>query len=235
MVYKEITVDVWRKPIEEVRVIQEEAEGRTLVIHVLDSVSPFDFTQKDVSFYLQKPDDTIIYAPVQAIGNVATVILTGQMMAAYGRSKLCELQVVDQENHTLKVTLPTLYIVKSNYQEAVESTDEFSKLAEALNAVESAGEVVAQAEAVKEDLIEKRDSGFFNGAPGAQGVQGIQGPKGEKGEKGDRGDSGVSAAIDGMYTLYVNTEGHLIAQYVEGGDPPPLSISDGYLIYTTGE
>ena len=36
MVYKEITVDVWRKPNEEVRVIQEEAEGRALVVHVFD-------------------------------------------------------------------------------------------------------------------------------------------------------------------------------------------------------
>lgn len=235
MVYKEITVDVWRKPIEEIRVIQEEADGRTLVIHLLDSVTPFDLSGKDVSFYLQKPDDTIIYAPVETVGNVATVVLTGQMMTAYGKSKLCELQIIDTDSHTVKVTLPTLYIVKSSYQEAIESTDEFSKLAQVLSAVGEVDEVIAEAEAVKDDLIEKRDSGFFNGVPGSPGVQGIQGPKGEKGEKGDRGDSGLSAAVDGMYTLYVNAEGHLIAQYVDGGTPPPLSISDGYLIYTTGE
>ena len=67
------------------------------------------------------------------------------------------------------------------------------------------------------------------------GAQGIQGPKGDKGDKGDRGDSGIQASTDGMYTLYVNEEGHLIAQYTDAGSPPPLSIIDGHLIYHTGE
>ena len=45
--YKEITVDVWRKPNEEVRVIQEEAEGQSLlVVHVFDSAAPLDLSQK---------------------------------------------------------------------------------------------------------------------------------------------------------------------------------------------
>ena len=57
MVYKEITVDVWRKPNEEVRVIQEEAEGRALVVHVFDSAAPLDLSQKSVFVYIQKPDD----------------------------------------------------------------------------------------------------------------------------------------------------------------------------------
>ena len=102
-------------------------------------------------------------------------------------------------------------------------------------AIEAVEEAAEEAVAVKNDLIEKRDSGFFNGAPGPQGAQGIQGPKGDKGNKGDRGDSGIEAATDGMYTLYVNEMGHLIAQYTDSGSPPPLSIVDGHLIYNTGE
>ena len=124
----------------------------------------------------------------------------------------------------------------SSYDDAIESTDEFSRLTEALAAASSAPAVIEEAKeaargalAVKNDLIEKRDSGFFNGA------QGIQGPKGDKGDKGDRGDSGIQASTDGMYTLYVNEEGHLIAQYTDAGSPPPLSIIDGHLIYHTGE
>ena len=168
--------------------------------------------------------------------------LTLQMMAVSGLTKLCELQIVDTDNHTLKVTLPPLRIIKSNYDGAIESTDEFSRLAEALNTVDSAPvaieavkEATEEAVAVKNDLIEKRNSGFFNGAPGSQGAQGIQGSKGDKGDKGDRGDSGIEAATDGMYTLYVNEVGHLIAQYTDSGGPPPLSVVDGHLIYNTGE
>lgn len=243
MVYKEIEIDsTWQQPLGEIRVIQEEADGRELRIYLYDNGSPLDLTGKTVSVYIQKPDNTMIYNSCRVEGNQATVTLTLQMMAVSGLTKLCELQIVDTDNHTLKVTLPPLRIIKSNYDGAIESTDEFSRLSEALNAVDSAPAIMEEAKnttaetlAVKNDLIEKRDSGFFNGAPGTQGPQGIQGPKGDKGEKGDRGDSGIQAAIDGMYTLYVNAEGHLIAQYADSGSPPPLSIVDGHLIYNTGE
>lgn len=236
MVYKEITINVWQPSIGEIRVIQEEADGRDLIINVIDdNGSPLDLTGKKVSVYIQKPDNTMIYNSCEAEGNQVTVALTLQMMAVSGVTKLCELQIIDADNHTLKVTLPPLRIVKSNYDGSIESTDEFSRLAEALNAVDSAPAIMEEAEkttaetlAVKNDLIEKRDSGFFNGAPGLQGAQGIQGPKGDKGEKGDRGDSGIQAAVDGMYTLYVNEQGHLIAQYADSGSPPPLSIVDGH-------
>ena len=242
MVYKEITLDTWQQPLGEIRVIQEEADGRELMIHLFDNGNPLDLTKKKVSIFIQKPDNTIIYNACAVDGNTVTAVLTGQMMAAYGITKLCELQIIGADNHTLKVTLPPLHIVKSDYDGAIESTDEFSRLAEALNAVDSAPaaieaveEATAEALTVKNDLIQKRDSGFFNGAAGPQGAQGIQGPKGDNGDKGDRGDSGIQAAVDGMYTLYVNAEGHLIAQYTDSGSPPPLSIVDGHLIYDTGE
>ena len=241
MIYKQITLNPWEPPVGEIRVIQEEADSRDLIINLIDdNGSPLDLTGKTVSVYIQKPDNTMIYNSCEVEGNQATVTL--QMMAVSGLTKLCELQIVDTDNHTLKVTLPPLRIIKSNYDGAIESTDEFSRLAEALNAVDSASaaieaveEAAEEAVAVKNDLIEKRDSGFFNGAPGPQGAQGIQGPKGDKGNKGDRGDSGIEAATDGMYTLYVNEMGHLIAQYTDSGSPPPLSIVDGHLIYNTGE
>ena len=242
MVYKEITLDTWQQPLGEIRVIQEEADGRELMIHLFDNGNPLDLTKKKVSIFIQKPDNTIIYNACAVDGNTVTAVRTGQMMAAYGITKLCELQIIGADNHTLKVTLPPLHIVKSDYDGAIESTDEFSRLAEALNAVDSAPaaieaveEATAEALTVKNDLIQKRDSGFFNGAAGPQGAQGIQGPKGDNGDKGDRGDSGIQAAVDGMYTLYVNAEGHLIAQYTDSGSPPPLSIVDGHLIYDTGE
>lgn len=138
MVYKEITVDVWRKPNEEVRVIQEEAEGRALVVHVFDSVAPLDLSQKSVFVYIQKPDDKLIYAQAQVSGNTASIALTGQMMSAYGRTKLCELEVVGNRGQVLKITLPVLYIVKSAYHDAIESTNEFSVLTENLQKVQSA-------------------------------------------------------------------------------------------------
>lgn len=135
MVYKEIEIDsTWQQPLGEIRVIQEEADGRELRIYLYDNGSPLDLTGKTVSVYIQKPDNTMIYNSCEVEGNQATVTLTLQMMAVSGLTKLCELQIIDTDNHTLKVTLPPLRIIKSNYDGAIESTDEFSALAEQINA-----------------------------------------------------------------------------------------------------
>lgn len=146
MVYKEIEIDsTWQQPLGEIRVIQEEADGRELRIYLYDNGSPLDLTGKTVSVYIQKPDNTMIYNSCDVEGNQATVTLTLQMMAVSGLTKLCELQIIDTDNHTLKVTLPPLRIIKSNYDGAIESTDEFSRLAETLNEANNATGIASEA------------------------------------------------------------------------------------------
>lgn len=146
MIYKQITLNPWEPPLGEIRVIQEEADGRDLIINLIDdNGSPLDLTGKTVSVYIQKPDNTMIYNSCEVEGNQATVTLTLQMMAVSGLTKLCELQIIDTDNHTLKVTLPPLRIIKSNYDGAIESTDEFSRLAEALNEVNNATGIASEA------------------------------------------------------------------------------------------
>ena len=146
MVYKEIEIDsTWQQPLGEIRVIQEEADGRELRIYLYDNGAPLELTGKTVSVYIQKPDNTVIYNSCEVEGNQATVTLTLQMMAVSGLTKLCELQIIDTDNHTLKVTLPPLRIIKSNYDGAIESTDEFSRLAEALNEANNATGIASEA------------------------------------------------------------------------------------------
>ena len=107
MIYKEIEIDsTWQQPLGEIQVIQEEADGRELRIYLYDNGAPLDLTGKTVSIYIQKPDDTIIYHSCEASENQVTVILTLQMMATFGTTKLCELQMIDAKKHVLKVTPP---------------------------------------------------------------------------------------------------------------------------------
>ena len=165
MIYKQITLNPWEPPLGEIRVIQEEADGRDLIINLIDdNGSPLDLTGKTVSVYIQKPDNTMIYNSCEVEGNQATVTLTLQMMAVSGLTKLCELQIVDTDNHTLKVTLPPLRIIKSNYDGAIESTDEFSALTEQINAAltattnanEAAEEARTTAEATATTVINEQ-------------------------------------------------------------------------------
>lgn len=146
MIYKEITINAWKPPIEVLHVIQEEADGRELIVYVTGSNNqPIDLTGKTVSVYMQKPDNTIIYNACTVSGNAVTVVLTGQMMAVAGCSKLFELQIVDSDSHTLKVTLPPLHILPSNYDGAIESTDEFTALTQALSQIGQATEEAGNA------------------------------------------------------------------------------------------
>lgn len=71
------------------------------------------------------------------------------------------------------------------------------------------------ATSVANDLIEKRDSGYF------------------KGDKGDPGKDGVVTTISGMFAFNINSSGHLILTYSEVDEPPNFSInSSGHLIYS---
>ena len=68
MVYKEIEIDsTWQQPLGEIRVIQEEADGRKLIIHLYDNGTPLDLTGKTVSI--------ILYGEGRGRENVSSVLL----------------------------------------------------------------------------------------------------------------------------------------------------------------
>lgn len=55
----------------------------------------------------------------------------------------------------------------------------------------------------------------------------------EKLDSGElNGKDGVSAAIKGFYYMRVDANGNLIVGVADQEEPPPLSIRDGYLVYT---
>ena len=82
MVYKQIELDVWNPPFGEIRVIQEEADGRELLIRLFDNGAPLDLTGKKVSIFIRKPDDTIIYNACTVSENTAAAIHTESNPAA---------------------------------------------------------------------------------------------------------------------------------------------------------
>lgn len=79
---------------------------------------------------------------------------------------------------------------------------------------------------------EKGDTGEQGpqGPAGPQGETGPQGSRGPQGEKGDPGETGPKGD-PGFFKMDVDAEGNLSAYY-GAGEPPPLSIEDGHLVYT---
>ena len=79
---------------------------------------------------------------------------------------------------------------------------------------------------------EKGDTGVQGpqGPAGPQGKTGPQGSPGPQGEKGDPGEAGPKGD-PGFFKMDVDESGNL-AVYYGAGEPPPLSIEDGHLVYT---
>lgn len=89
----------------------------------------------------------------------------------------------------------------------------------------------SNANAVADDLTNKRDSGYFTGP------QGPKGDKGEKGDTGDRGDSGIVTPVNGLFTLAGDVDGNLYAYYADTQTPPQFEydITNGSIYYVTPE
>ncbi|OUN86615.1 hypothetical protein B5G03_07050 [Gemmiger sp. An50] len=79
---------------------------------------------------------------------------------------------------------------------------------------------------------EKGDTGVQGpqGPAGPQGETGPQGSPGPQGEKGDPGETGPKGD-PGFFKMDVDESGNL-SVYYGAGEPPPLSIEDGHLVYT---
>lgn len=70
------------------------------------------------------------------------------------------------------------------------------------------------------------------GPIGPQGPQGIQGPQGPVGPVGPQGPQGFVTGLNpGLFGLYVNSQGHLIAVHNDNEPAPPLVVQDGKLFY----
>ena len=68
------------------------------------------------------------------------------------------------------------------------------------------------------------------GPAGPQGKTGPQGSPGPQGEKGDPGEAGPKGDPS-FFKMDVDESGNLVVYY-GAGEPPPLSIEDGHLVYT---
>lgn len=111
-------------------------------------------------------------------------------------SPKCWLYVSDDDSGTTVKTL-IFHLNKRLIPSDVpppESIPEIKKYAEY---VKENAQKVAEAEKIGQDLLEKAESGAFNGKDGEQGPPGEQGPKGDvgatgpQGEKGEQGPQGI--------------------------------------------
>ena len=141
------TLDAWNKihPIS-VHAVQGEISSRFVDISLTDKNSPLNLTNKTVAVYMTKPDKTLIFNNCTIKDNengVVTMALTSQMSAIAGIIKDVTFHVIGNDKSLLKVTGMYLDIESSPDQsEAIESTNEFTALVEALQKADESLEYV---------------------------------------------------------------------------------------------
>ena len=82
---KYITLDLWKPYHAPIEVVQREAGARTLAFQITDGGVALDLSDKVVTFYATKPDDSIVFnaCTVTGVGK-CTYLLTAQTCAVVG-------------------------------------------------------------------------------------------------------------------------------------------------------
>ena len=111
-------------------------------------------------------------------------------------SPKCWLYVSDDDSGTTVKTL-IFHLNKRLIPSDVPPPESISEIKKYAEYVKENAQKVAEAEKIGQNLLEKAESGAFNGKDGEQGPPGEQGPKGDvgatgpQGEKGDQGPQGI--------------------------------------------
>lgn len=149
---KYITLDLWKPYHAPIEVVQREAGARTLAFQITDGGVALDLTDKVVTFYATKPDDSIVFntCTVTGVGK-CTYLLTAQTCAVVGDLS-CTL-VITGDNYEARTQPFTVTVIASpDYTSAVESTDEFSQLAALAGDIAQNAADIADIEAVNDPI-----------------------------------------------------------------------------------
>lgn len=136
MTNENIALQAWRKDISYIlHAVQGESDSRTFNFILYDQTGAvISLTGKSVAFYVQKPDGNIVMLATTTSGSTISVTLTLQACAVPGVMP-CWIQLVDENGNDLRVDSLLLEVQACDFDEAVESSSEFTALQEALGDV----------------------------------------------------------------------------------------------------
>ena len=251
--YYPITVDLYQPYPLPIMEAQQNNIGRGALVTLTAQGAVITPTGESIQLYAKKPDGTISYLACTLTGSQIECDFTNQMLALPGMVQV-ELQMIGGSSGAeTEITTP-IFCVKvnpSNIDEgAIESSNEFTALVEALAEVEDlkknglkgdpgeaatikVGKVTTLptgSQAVVENSGTTSAAIFdFSLPTGPQGIQGPEGPQGPAGE------NGVTTLISGFINFAVDENGDLYVYYADGDTPPNFYYdeSTGNLYYDT--
>ena len=116
--------------------LKQGDSGRGILVTVTANGANVEFTTETVNIYVKKPDGTIIYNACTVSGNQVRAMFTNQALAVAGNAQV-ELEIISQDD-TISTPIACIDILPTNIDsEAIESSNEFTALTEALKQVQN--------------------------------------------------------------------------------------------------
>lgn len=205
-----LTIDINKKPFQTITANKGEVGSRFIRINIVDNSTPVDLTGVTISLYAKKPDGKKVFNSVtieDKTNGIVLAELTSQILSVVGIVRLTLLLVKNGSKLASKQFLVNVdeSIVDD---EAIESTNEFTALVDALGRVNNIDsrfeEVDSQLEHIADEIENKTDinddsistKSVWSSSKTQTMIQQI--PKGDKGDKGEPGTASV--AIDDTTT-----------------------------------
>lgn len=138
-----------------VHAVQGENGARQLDIKICDADGAImNLAEYTATFYVLKPDDTVVQTPMNVSGDTASVILSLQACAVAGNC-LCWVQIVKSGALDLRTDNLVLQVQPCDFDGAIESTNEFTALTQA---IEDAQQATSNANAAADEARETAES-----------------------------------------------------------------------------
>lgn len=155
---KIIKLDINRRLYDKIVAKQDDTGSRFLLFQLLDGAVPFNLTDRSVRVYGVKPDGAVIFNDL-TVTHSATgfclLELTNQMLAIVGTVKL-ELMITEGDKKLTSIPFEMEVIKKINSNDAVESSNEFRALLNALKEINDWNKEFADKSGKLEELYTPR-------------------------------------------------------------------------------
>lgn len=155
---KIIKLDINRRLYDKIVAKQDDTGSRFLLFQLLDGAVPFNLTDRSVRVYGVKPDGAVIFNDLTVTHSTTgfcLLELTNQMLAIAGTVKL-ELMITEGDKKLTSIPFEMEVIKKINSNAAVESSNEFRALLNALKEIDEWNKEFADKSGKLEELYTPR-------------------------------------------------------------------------------
>lgn len=257
----EIVIDVAKKAFVEIEVVKGSRRSILLKFFFVENGEKFDMhTVKLAEIKGTTPGGGRVFKDLTVLEDGSIEYLISDTIVGESGKTTCELQLIGPYGEVLVCHEISIKVLPNSFDENeyVQEDDISAVRAYVMRAEKAAetsegikeyvGKTTESYQMLEEELQqtkeefenytdtvkERIESGEFIGPPGIQGKEGKQGedgPPGPPGIQGKPGESGIVTPTSGYFTLSVDEDGNVYANYADEDHPPQFEMDEEMNVY----